>query len=175
MTIEIQTTPRIYIACLAAYNSGKLHGSWIDATQGMDCLQEEIQELLKKSPIPNAEEWAIHDHEGFGSCSITENGDLESICEKAEFIAEHGELGAEILSNFHGCLDDAQEAMEDNYHGEHDSELDYATELFDEIYLHDVPKFVQGYIDYESFCRDLFLDGHYSIRIGHKVHVFSNH
>lgn len=26
-------TPRIYAACLAAYNSGRLHGRWIDATQ----------------------------------------------------------------------------------------------------------------------------------------------
>lgn len=25
------TKPRIYAACLAAYNSGYLHGAWIDA------------------------------------------------------------------------------------------------------------------------------------------------
>lgn len=27
-------TPRVYVACLAAYNSGFLHGAWIDAGQG---------------------------------------------------------------------------------------------------------------------------------------------
>jgi Antirestriction protein (ArdA) len=25
---------RIYVACLAAYNNGYLHGKWIDATRG---------------------------------------------------------------------------------------------------------------------------------------------
>ena len=175
MTIEIQTQPKIYIACLAAYNSGKLHGSWIDASQDLDDIQAEIQELLSKSPIAGAEEWTIHDDEGFGSCSISESEGLESVCEKAAFIAEHGELGAELISNFCGHFEDARIAMEDYYHGEHDSELEYASQLFDEIYLHDIPKSVQYYIDYEAFCRDLFLDGHYSIKVDHKVHVFSNH
>ncbi|WP_447531297.1 antirestriction protein ArdA, partial [Legionella pneumophila] len=26
-------TPQIYVACLAAYNNGIVHGEWIDATQ----------------------------------------------------------------------------------------------------------------------------------------------
>ena len=29
----IMTAPRIYVACLAAYNAGRLHGGWIDANQ----------------------------------------------------------------------------------------------------------------------------------------------
>ena len=29
-------TPRIYVACLAAYNGGTLHGEWIDADQSAD-------------------------------------------------------------------------------------------------------------------------------------------
>ena len=28
----LQDRPRIYVACLAAYNNGCLHGRWIDAT-----------------------------------------------------------------------------------------------------------------------------------------------
>jgi len=31
-------TPQIYVACLASYNNGFLHGQWIDATQS----EEEI-------------------------------------------------------------------------------------------------------------------------------------
>lgn len=54
-------TPRVYIACLAAYNSGKLHGRWIDADQDADDIRREVAEMLKASPEPNAEEWAIHD------------------------------------------------------------------------------------------------------------------
>jgi Antirestriction protein (ArdA) len=33
-TATLITEPRIYVACLAAYNNGYLHGAWIDAIQG---------------------------------------------------------------------------------------------------------------------------------------------
>lgn len=32
------STPRIYVACLASYNNGVLHGRWIDANQSADDL-----------------------------------------------------------------------------------------------------------------------------------------
>ena len=35
--------PRIYVACLAAYNAGYLHGAWIDANQTADQIEDEIQ------------------------------------------------------------------------------------------------------------------------------------
>jgi antirestriction protein len=37
-----QTTPKIYVACLAAYNSGILHGKWIEANQEAEVIQSEI-------------------------------------------------------------------------------------------------------------------------------------
>ncbi len=55
-------TPKIYIACLAAYNNGYLHGKWIDATQDVDSIYSNIRNVLASSPIPDAEEWAIHDY-----------------------------------------------------------------------------------------------------------------
>lgn len=56
--------------------------------------------------------------------------------------------------------------FEDAYCGEWDSEVAYAEDLFDELYLGDVPSSVQSYIDYEKFARDLFLDG-YHFEDGH--------
>ena len=32
-TITTTEQPRIYVACLAAYNNGILHGAWIEATE----------------------------------------------------------------------------------------------------------------------------------------------
>ncbi|QDS19378.1 antirestriction protein ArdA [Xanthomonas citri] len=48
------TAPRIYVACLASYNNGVLHGRWIDL-DGMDAddVQAEIAEMLRESPHPN--------------------------------------------------------------------------------------------------------------------------
>lgn len=52
--------PRIYVACLAAYNNGRLHGAWIDAAQGEDHVWACVRKMLAASPDPHAEEWAIH-------------------------------------------------------------------------------------------------------------------
>lgn len=49
--------PRIYAACLAAYNNGILHGEWIEAQDAWS-MWEATRDMLAKSPIPDAEEWA---------------------------------------------------------------------------------------------------------------------
>ncbi|MDR0779720.1 MAG: antirestriction protein ArdA, partial [Pseudomonadales bacterium] len=65
-TTSTDMEPRIYVACLAAYNNGILHGAWLDAAQEPEALQNEVRDMLAASPIAGAEEWAIHDYEGFG-------------------------------------------------------------------------------------------------------------
>ena len=49
-TFQDNSDPIIYVACLASYNSGRLHGVWIDATRGHDHIQEQVNEMLKNSP-----------------------------------------------------------------------------------------------------------------------------
>ena len=45
---------RIYVACLASYNNGVLHGRWIDlAGLDVDDVQGEIAEMLRESKYPN--------------------------------------------------------------------------------------------------------------------------
>lgn len=46
---------RIYFADLAAYNSGKLHGVWVDLDTVSDesDIQEQIDTMLRASPCPN--------------------------------------------------------------------------------------------------------------------------
>ena len=48
-----ETRPRIYVACLAAYNNGCLHGRWIDATTP-DEVMAEVCAMLAASPLPDA-------------------------------------------------------------------------------------------------------------------------
>ena len=48
--------PRIYLASLADYNAGHLHGAWRPADQSVDDLQEQAQAMLAASPLPGAEE-----------------------------------------------------------------------------------------------------------------------
>jgi len=56
---DLRDAPRVYVACLAAYNNGRLHGAWIEVTKP-DVIMEHVRAMLAASPEPNAEEWAIH-------------------------------------------------------------------------------------------------------------------
>jgi len=78
--------PRIYVACLACYNRGRLHGDWFDVGTDPDELHHEVMGYFATgcetcgeyeaecpecrafaAPFPcGGEELAIHDHEGLG-------------------------------------------------------------------------------------------------------------
>lgn len=165
--------PRIYVACLAAYNSGILHGKWIFAAQEPDALHAEVQALLKDSPVPGAEEWAIHDYEGFERCHIGEYASLDEVSRLAILIEEHGEALAAYADRV-GWENTTEESFLDAYRGHWDSELAYAQDLFDEIYAHELPDHLRSYIDYDQFAFDLFLDGYFSVQSSEfGVHVFT--
>lgn len=155
-----QTTeqnPRIYVACLAAYNNGYLHGAWIDAAQEPWAIYDAVRDMLRTSPIEGAEEWAIHDYEGFGGIRIEEYASFERVSELAAFMAEHGEIGAALLDHFSGNLDEAREAMADRYMGQHASLADYMQELTEESTA--IPHALRYYIDYAAMARDAELNG----------------
>lgn len=163
--------PRIYVACLAAYNSGCLHGCWIDATS-TDEIMAEVRAMLAASPIPNAEEWAIHDYEGFEGASLSEYAGFETVCALAAFIEEHGELGAKLYAHFGDDLEQAQAAFED-YAGEHRSAADFAEQLHEDTGAA-IPESLKYYIDWEALARDMALNGEIMVfQTGFdEVHIF---
>jgi antirestriction protein len=172
---QTTTKPRIYVACLAAYNSGILHGEWIGAEGGEDEVRAQIARMLAASPIPNAEEYAIHDYEGFEGATIEEYSGIGRVCELAGFIAEHGELGGAVLSHFGGDLDEARDALEDRYLGRYSSLADYMEGVTEETIK--VPDALRYYIDYEAMARDADINGDvFTVQLGyHEVHVFSGY
>lgn len=167
--------PSVYVACLSSYNNGILYGTWIDAAQPLEDILKQIQQLLAKSPMPGSEEFAIHSYESFGTLCIEEYESLQQVHEKALFIVGHRELGAELMAYYGGKLEDAKRALEDNYMGEYESELDYAIHLFDECYLSDIPENLQYYIDYDKFQKDIFVNDYFSIQVGGSSHIFAYH
>lgn len=44
---------KIYVACLASYNNGRLHGEWIEATADVDAMHDEVARILRASKYPN--------------------------------------------------------------------------------------------------------------------------
>lgn len=166
-------TPQIYVACLAAYNNGVLHGMWCDATQGEDEIYSDIHNMLAASPIEGAEEWALHDYSGFGSARIDEYEGIAHVVKIAEFIDEFGDLGAALLGE--SSIDDARRFLQDNYHGAYDSEVDFAESIFEDCYSDMIPKNLIYYFDYEAFARDLFINDYFSVDAEGQTHVFSNY
>ena len=169
-------TPRIYVACLAAYNGGRLHGAWIDADQSADEIHDAIKQMLSRSPEPGAEEWAIHDHDNFQGIEIGESTSIENVAAIAELLREHESAGA-IAYNHFSDLDEARKALTDQYYGEWSSLADWAEDyLKDTGGLENVPEALRNYIDFARWANDLEMSGDiFSEEVDGKVHIFSNH
>jgi antirestriction protein len=157
ITITKTENPRIYVACLAAYNNGYLHGSWIDAAQEAWAIYDDVKAMLAASPIAGAEEWAIHDYEGFGNVRISEYAGFAYVSEVAAFIAEHGELGLCLLEHYSGEIEEAREALEDRYIGTYSSLADYAQEVTEDSIT--IPQTLAYYIDWQAMARDAEMSG----------------
>ncbi|KTD13968.1 antirestriction protein ArdA [Legionella israelensis] len=166
-------TPQIYVACLASYNNGTLHGEWISATQSESDIMAEIYDMLANSPKEDAEEFAIHDFEGFGNADISEYTSIKTIADYGNFINEHGHVGAALLSEYEAS--EAESMMDDCYQGSFDSEVDFAWQLFDECYAHQIPEHLRYYFDCEAFARDLFINDYCSVDVNGETHVFSRY
>ena len=166
---------QIYVACLAAYNNGKLHGAWIDATQDVDDIMSDVQAMLQSSPEEDAEEWAIHDYEGFGDYRLSEYESFDTVHMIACFFEEHPDLGCDLLSHFNGDIDEARTALDDQYQGCYSSIADYAQNLTEETTT--IPQHLEYYIDYDRMGRDMEMSGDiFTIETAHdEIHVFWAH
>lgn len=146
---------RIYVACLAAYNSGVLHGEWIDLDEcsfDKDTVQGEIQKMLSKSPREKAEEWAIHDYEGLHN--ISEYEKIEEICKQGELFDEYG-VAAKVLLPEVMSVEEAKNILEDGY-SIHESYEDYALQYAEECLGLELPNFLV--VDWDRTGRDLAMD-----------------
>lgn len=167
--------PRIYVACLASYNSGYLHGVWIDATDRLDDIQEQVNDMLAQSPVEDAEEHAVHDYEGFGGYAPGEYESFATIHEVAWFIRDYPSLAGDLLNQFNGNVEEARTAMDDQYHGCYRSLADFAQDLTEDTTQ--IPESLKFYIDYDRMGRDMEMSGDiFTIETGfEKVHIFWTH
>ena len=176
----MNTNTRIYVACLAAYNNGKLHGKWIEANQDASEIYAEVAAMLKTSPERGAEEWAMHDYEGFGEIGFSEWPDFARISKIASLIEDHGDAFSLWYNSQDGQNVEASELEEkflEQWQGAHDSKEAFADYLLESTgQLSELPEFARRYFNFESFARDLELSGDYSfVRANGQVYAFSSH
>jgi antirestriction protein len=158
---------RVYVASLCDYNAGVLFGAWIDASDPAT-MQAEIAAMLAESPTAKvegreAEEYAIHDHEGFDGVRVSEYADLYTLCTIAEGVREHGDAFLAWVANAPNDNTDKDD-FEDDFRGEYDSLADYVQEYWEES--GQMPKAPDGqwwspanYIDWERMANDLEMSG----------------
>ena len=163
---------QIYVACLASYNNGCLSGEWITPEDTKEKLQAQIDVILKASPEPDAEEWAIHDYDNFPN--LGEYPDLDKVIEVVEAIKLHGVKAVEGFIE-HFSLEDL-EHFEDAFHGTYDSFKEFAQDYADDTVEgldSDGNSTLARYFDYDSFERDLSHDYIESMADNYKVHIFN--
>ena len=168
---DSRNAPRIYVACLAAYNAGTLHGEWIDATQDVEVIRSEIKAMLKASPEPDAEEYAIHDFENFGGLQLHPYEDLDQVAQAAQLITEHGEMAALLIDYYGGpeFLDEAAESLKERFVGSFDNREDWAWHTLEETgALKHVPESLRPYVDLERYTRDMELSGDFIVLEGRR-------
>lgn len=178
-----QAEPRIYVACEASYAAGILHGAWIDL-YGLDAedIEKEVQEMLKASTIPYAEEWRIDDTDNMGGyipCDLEEASAITEIIEQTDSLAViywlesgcgQGLAPYEYLKKF-----------EEAYWGCFKSEEDFATQYLEDIGTQDELENVSildcnawFYLDMKQVASDLFINTFWSHQTGYEtVHIFS--
>lgn len=168
----------IYVASLADYNAGTLFGRWIDASQSADCIRSDITALLAESNEPVAEEWAIHDYEGFEDLRLSEFEDLDAVSSIAQSIVEHGPLFASLVGHFGGTehIEEARRYMDEAYQGSFDDLAGYAEELISDCWAEVVrrlPDFIRYHIDYAGIAEDMEMNGEiFTIPADGMLHVF---
>lgn len=169
----VKTRRRVYIACLTSYNAGLLHGGWIDAARDPDAILIDIEHMLAGSPIPLAEEWAIHDHEGFEGATVDEFNSVTEVSRLAIALDQHGSVIVGLLDEF-GDLDEVLAVLEDRYRGAYPSRLHWAEAHVEETLA--LPELAARYFDHQAFTRDCELGGDVLfIEADGHVHVFAGH
>lgn len=168
-------TLRVYVACLAAYNGGRLHGEWIDIESGDDAedIQRRIDAMLARSPEALAEEWAIHDWEAPIALGLGEHEALDDLVAFADLIADSdpGTLGAaaDVWCRSEGI--DALAGWVERCRGAYETKGEYAEEMCGDCA--EIPSFLRSYIDWPALERDMEMGGDIvTTRHAGRIYVF---
>lgn len=174
---------RIYVASLSDYSAGILHGVWIDLANcsGEDEVWEAIRAMLADSPTARtegapAEEWAIHDFEGFAGLRVHEGESIGALWEAHELLESLDDpeaftdwLAYERSAGISEVTQENIDAFQDAYRGWYHNEREFAEELVDELGIlsGNADDLLSRYFDYEAFARDLFISDYYMTDAGH--------
>lgn len=171
--------PQIWVASLADYTNGHLHGVWLDATLDPAELDQAVAFMLRNGYTPDAQEWAVYDYHDFCGLDLGEYVPMSRISRIACGIAEHGDAFAAWAEYVGTDAEDELDRFGDCYLGRYDSVEAYAEQLLEEAdaysYFDAVPESLRQYAiyDIEHITLDIEHDLHVELASGGGVHVFN--
>lgn len=166
MSEIIMNEVKVWVGNLGKYNEGDLVGRWIE----LPIDEDDLEKVLKSIGIDNEEyeEIFIADYDvPFDSKDLGEYTPLETLNEIAEryedFSDDEKEVFNEISSDFK--LDEAFDIVKDGdymIYSNCDDMGDVAMQYVEETGLLDnVPDDLVDYFDYQSYGRDMEINGYY--------------
>ncbi len=169
--------PRAYVACLASYNNGDLHGSWIELDGGEN-ISERIAKMLASSPAPDAEEYAIHDHEFCGDLhEYSGIDDLNKIADAYETAHSEGIEWADLVAYCEYQSEDltpeAVRTYQERFAGSASSIESWCDDyLEDSGQIEEIPDNLRSYFNIEAYARDMEINDVFTIDRPGEILVF---
>lgn len=176
----ITRIPSVYVGTYYKYNTGSLFGAWIDLEEFSN-KYEFLKACRKLHADESDPEFMFQDYTDIPEGLMNEGFITEQVF---EFVDRTESWSSQYLNAFYLYLDDNHYELnqlhrdidqmigdfEDKYVGYYGGSFnprkDFAEELFDEFHIHRIPSEIEGYIDYEAFATDLFIDTYWE-RDGH--------
>lgn len=154
----------IYITNLGMYNEGVLLGGWVS----LPVTESDLDRIFADVTDDFHEEVFISDFECDCGLNI---GEYSGIRELNELASELEDLDADQIKVFRAMVgnwgyepEDAIEKIDDSYIWQNCSTMtEVAEQYLDESgMLDELPEWAQGYIDYESYGRDMEIEGRFT-------------
>ena len=174
-------------ACLECKHEWSSQVQYSDSTPAISgekseqCPECDSRSVMSSPIYSSAEEWAIHDFEGFEGAKISEHESFDTVSALADAIEEHGAAFAAWWGSESRDDVDADSFLE-AYRGEWDSLADYVENFWDDCGDFDADKIAGGnwwhpamYVDWERMAHDLQTSGDiWTHEQDGKVYVFRN-
>lgn len=147
----------IYLTNLGKYNEGELIGEWVK----LPITDEELEKVFERIGINEEyEEYFITDFESDFGYSVNEYDNLDELNEVAEKIEnldeDQGEIVKALIHDLGYTVDDGDYVIWTDC----DNMTDVAYQMVEEYgYLNNIPENIARYFDYESYGRDLGIEG----------------
>jgi antirestriction protein len=174
MINTIETTSKVWVADLAAYNNGNLEGFWMELTSDADGMAEEIQDFMDAQTEKHGElreEYAFHDYDNPINPNWGEYESLETIAEVMEVLES---VDAEVLQAGISLGIQLSE-IADKFMGSYDDEEDFGyQDLENSGRLSELEQMgMLHYIDMKHYAKECLMDYSWD-EIGGTIYVFNN-